>query len=66
MKFSSPRMLLLLALFSMGFMTGCTRQPSNNSQNPDYFGLSGQKIPQPNMDILRNQAALASKMNVNP
>ncbi len=58
-----PATMAVTLLITM--LTGCTRQPARNAENSSYFGLSGRKIVSPDMNILRNQASLASKSGLN-
>ncbi len=65
MKRSFARVWVVAAILSTAMIAGCARQPAQNAQNSTYFGLSGRNVPQPDMSIMRNQAALASQLGVN-
>lgn len=65
MKRSSARIWVVAAILSTAILAGCARQPSQNTRNSAYFGLSGKAIPQPDMNIMRDQAAVASQLGVN-
>lgn len=65
MKRSMVRVWAIAAMLSTAFIAGCARQPAQNAANSTYFGLSGRSIPQPDISIMQNQAALASQLGVN-
>ncbi len=65
MKRSETLVWVIAAILSTTLLAGCARQPAQNAQNSTYFGLSGRNIPQPDMNIMRNQAAIASELGVN-
>ncbi len=65
MKHPFARFWVIATILSTALLAGCARQPAQNAQNSNYFGLSGRTIPQPDMSIMRNQAAIASQLGVN-